>query len=246
MAERRFGNKSDARAYAKATAVSTKTVTEIYYSDDFWVVRGKAVSESETEVVSVTTDVSENDFSAAISRISENLKTTESVVELINLLKINYKKISATSPIWFSKLSDADKELCKSIPNILTRLYKASDAIADLPYVKSKEHATEMAYAFDNLATYFSGYGVAQCLRRHKQAMVEASEKLPSEVAAKTNATLSQKISRLESSIGRCKCGSGRLVIKQGKNGYFWGCSTFPTCFFKRALSKAEMEFLGI
>lgn len=246
MAERSFRNQVDARVFAKETAVSTKTVTKIYYRDGLWEVEGKAVSEGQPDVLPVVAALSQNDFLSVISKIRENLKVTESVDELLNFLDINYKKLSTTRQDFVSLLSYADRELYKNIPNLLTHLSNASDAIEDLLYVKSKEHATEMVYTFQELVTIFSEYGVAQCLRRHKQAMLDASEKLKSESVAKTDATLSQIISRLESNAGRCKCGNGRLVIRQSSYGYFWGCSNFPTCFFKRALAKSEMEVLGV
>jgi hypothetical protein len=181
-----------------------------------------------------------------INKIRQNLELNENVNDLLNLLDINYKKISTAGANLIAALSESDRKIYKDIPIFLTGLSNASFAIEDLPYVKSKEHAIEMAYRFQELATIFSDYGVAPSLRRHRQSMLEASGKYPSESVAKKNAELSQKISRLESNAGPCKCGNGRFVIRESGYGYFWGCSNHPRCWFKRSLTNPEMDVLGV
>lgn len=246
MAERSFRNPKDGLAFAKETAISTKTTNNAYYRDGLFVVEWNAVLASQLVIPPSDATLRENDFSYAISNIHENLKMTENVDDLLNSLKFNREILLKASTEFVSSLSYPDLDLYKNIPNLLTHLEKASDAINDIFYVKSKEHATEIAYELHELAAILSEFGVAKCLRRHKQAMLEASESLKSENVAKDDAALSKKISILESSADCCNCGNGRFVIRQSNYGYFWGCSNFPTCFCKRALLISEKEFLGV
>jgi hypothetical protein len=246
MAERYFQNRADACTFAKETAVSTKAVTKIQYKDGLWVVEGKTVAEAQSDTLPSSIVLTDAEMVSIINKIRQNLELNENVNDLLNLLDINYKKISTAGANLIAALSESDRKIYKDIPIFLTGLSNASFAIEDLPYVKSKEHAIEMAYRFQELATIFSDYGVAPSLRRHRQSMLEASGKYPSESVAKKNAELSQKISRLESNAGPCKCGNGRFVIRESGYGYFWGCSNHPRCWFKRSLTNPEMDVLGV
>ena len=246
MAERSFQNRADACTFAKETAVSTKTVTKIHYKDGLWVVEGKTVAEAQSNTLTSSAVLTDSELIFIINQIRENLELAENVNDLLIFLDINYKKISTVGANLVAALSESDRKIYQDIPMVLTELSNTSFAIEDLTYVKSKEHAIEMAYRFQELANILADYGVAPGLRRHRQSMLEASGKYPSESAAKKDAELSQRISRLESNAGHCKCGNGRFVIRESGYGYFWGCSNFPTCFFKRSLIRAEMDVLGV
>lgn len=227
MGERSFKYQLEARAFAKEIAISTKTLTKVHYKDGLWVVEGKNV-------------LSEKNVVLVISKIRGKLDSTESIDELVRYLDNNDIKIAVKNICDINSLSACDRDIYEKIPIFLTELKNASDAIEDMEDVKSKEHATELAHTFHELAIIFSDYPISSCLRRHKQSMLNKSKQLKSEVVSNTDANLCKSISRLESNAGRCKCGNGRRVIQKGKFGYLWGCSNFPVCFFKRALTTAE------
>lgn len=227
MGERSFEYQPEARAFAKDIAVSTKTLTKVYCKDGLWAVEGKNVLSEENVVL-------------VISKIRAKLDSTESIDELLTYLDNNDIKIAGKNICGINSLSASDLAIYKKIPIFLTELKNASDAIEDMEYVKSKEHATQLAYTFHALAAIFSDYPISSCLRRYKLSMLNKSKQLKSEIDSNTVANLCKSISRLESNAGRCKCRNGRWVIRKGKFGYFWGCSNFPMCFCKRALTTAE------
>jgi|GEM_PF-1550546 hypothetical protein len=70
---------------------------------------------------------------------------------------------------------------------------------------------------------------------------------LPDEANLRANAELNHNIALLqEREQLECNLCQSLMVIREGANGYFWGCSTFPNCWSTRHLTRDEKDFLGI
>lgn len=246
MAQRKFQQLDDARKFAREIAINTKTTTKLIYQDGFWIVEGKTVVSVIEQILLPASGTTINDAMLIIGGIRKKLTEEDNFEEIINILDSGYKKIIDIVETDESNFSTDDLILIKKIPRLLTELSSASDAMEDLPYVKSKEYATELAYKFQELSESLAEYGVSRCLRRHMLAMLDASKTMQSESTAITDGALRQALSLLQSTADSCKCGRGRMVIRESSYGFFWGCNSFPTCFYKRGLTKVQMDMLTL
>lgn len=54
---------------------------------------------------------------------------------------------------------------------------------------------------------------------------------------------LHSKMLELEKNEKPCGCG-GRMVIRENRDGFFWGCESFPQCFKRKRIGEDELGFL--
>ncbi|HZQ54400.1 MAG TPA: hypothetical protein VFB14_19515 [Bryobacteraceae bacterium] len=89
---------------------------------------------------------------------------------------------------------------------------------------------------------------VSKRVKKEKRQLIERQREVMDFEQSKGRAKLTNRILTLEENAGACpKNKNHRLQIRQGKNGYFWGCSAFPSCcWHTQPLTPSELAQLEI
>jgi hypothetical protein len=228
MARRLFSTAQQAREYARRIAIEHSANTTINALGEKWLVEGQYVKDDTALYVEIE------------NALRSELLASDEVIELISKVDAAIKQID------FSAISELDltnevRDFLIKLPDTLKFLHRLWDALEDVKKVRSKEHAEEMAYEFNSIATSLNGYKVSVVARRREKEMI--GNNFVSERLAKQQAGISKIISRLEAEKGKCQCG-GKWVIKGQASNYFWGCNEFPKCFIRKNLTNAERDLL--
>ena len=78
-------------------------------------------------------------------------------------------------------------------------------------------------------------------IKKEIRELLERKTVLPSRGQTKKDKQLLRALSVLRSNSYECnKCGAN-MVLRDGPNLPFWGCSTFPACWGKKHLTKDEL-----
>jgi hypothetical protein len=226
MAQRLFLTAQQAREYARRIAIEHGASTTINALGDKWLVEGQHVKDDTALYVEIE------------NALRSELLASDEVIELISRVDAAIKQLD------FSSISELDltnevRDFLIKLPDTLELLHRFWDALADVGKVRSKEHAEEMAYEFNSIATSLNGYKVSVVARRKEKEMIGSN--FVSERLAKHQAGVLQIISRLEAAKGKCKCG-GKWVVKGQASNYFWGCNEYPKCVIRQNLTNAERD----
>lgn len=131
-----------------------------------------------------------------------------------------------------------------SLKSVQGCLCEFVDALEEKEWVRTRDDAQEIAARFGELAECLSPYLVAKRAEKEFREIVARAQALPFAAVVAGEAEFRHQCSQLQIAVQPCqKCGSS-MVLRKSKNGYFWGCSTFPKCFSRRYLSAEESKCL--
>lgn len=114
----------------------------------------------------------------------------------------------------------------------------------DLSDVEDVQTYTRLMKQLTALEKRFGGLAVC---RRVSKEIRELNEKLPHiqhQKRIKDNAKITGRIYELERNSKLCPKGH-KMLVRKSKNGYFWGCSKYPVCQFRKPLSAKDRDRLS-
>jgi hypothetical protein len=94
-----------------------------------------------------------------------------------------------------------------------------------------------------NLYKVLRDFPVRKCVGKELRALRDKYNEIIKNRQKTITVNIQIKIAQMEQRPPSCPKGH-TMVIREGENGYFWGCSHFPRCFYTKELSKKEREFL--
>ena len=129
----------------------------------------------------------------------------------------------------------------------LTPLSKQLDTFSalkeELLYVNTLKHYTFLINQLVDIKNAVRPFAI--CKRVSKEIR-ELTEKLPNirqEDEAKQQSRLNNRIAGLEQNPWQCPR-KHKMVIREGRYGYFWGCSKYPICRHTQVLTPDEKDRL--
>ncbi len=119
------------------------------------------------------------------------------------------------------------------------------DALEEKECIATREDAEDLMVRLDELGADLRPFRVAMRVDKEVRELAAAARNLPPAAAVAATSDQRERVLFLEREAPPCsRCGAPR-VIRGRPSGRFWGCSTFPGCWSRRWLSKAENELLG-
>lgn len=141
-----------------------------------------------------------------------------------------------------SRTDDTDG-VSVDIPSVLSAIAEYVDCLAELHHVKSLEYAREMSCQLAEISERLAPFSLGLNAIQRAKVLAAKSKTLPSETVGQQDAKLATKMAQLNARAGICSCG-GKIIVREGPYGYFFGCTNFPDCFRTRRLTPEEIEFL--
>jgi hypothetical protein len=112
----------------------------------------------------------------------------------------------------------------------------------EFEYIKTIEDADEVVGRLYHLVEVLDGLAISGRIHKEIRGLIERKATLPAMGNLEKNAEVLKAIYRLNAHSPQCrKCGA-TMIIRQGNGEYFWGCSTFPTCWGKRWLTGEQLK----
>lgn len=141
-----------------------------------------------------------------------------------------------------SQFSDPQIELIDDLTDIRKVLKRFVEEQADFAHIATREEVDEVVGRLYEVVERVEGLAVEGRVNKEIRELVERKASLPHEAGMKKSSELQSAIRRLSGNSPPCyKCGK-IMVLRDSEHGYFWGCSTFPTCFAKKSLTKKERD----
>ena len=114
----------------------------------------------------------------------------------------------------------------------------------DFDLISSKEEVEEVIVRLHDILENTSELEITTRIRKEIRELLERKTVLPNRGQTKKDKQLLRALSILGSNSFDCnKCGAN-MVLRDGPNLPFWGCSTFPACWGKKYLTKDELSML--
>lgn len=163
------------------------------------------------------------------------------------LVSSSRQLVNALREDWKLNRRDFSDENITSLKRIVRLVDQIEDFIyeqKDFNHISSKEEINETIGRLHAIVENTNRLKVAARIEKEIRELIERKESLPSRGKTEKDAQLQRALSILQSNKYECnKCGA-YMVLREGPNLFFWGCSTFPTCWGKRSLSKDELSVL--
>lgn len=138
------------------------------------------------------------------------------------------------------QISKSQRKSVKKINRILRSIKSFVEEQEDFKYLSTKEEVDETIGRLYQVVEELVGLEVARRVDKEIRELLERKKQLPHEAGERRSAKLKEALRKLLRNSPSCrKCGKS-MVLRDGPYSYFWGCSTFPTCFGKKSLTNDE------
>jgi hypothetical protein len=236
MGRRIFQTAKSAYAYAKSVATQNSEIVKVIRFHEGWIVESHSVID-EVDY--------QNLYTSLAFEFRKILAEKDDVGDIIDFFNSNLQVVEEDI-LNLNQIPKEDIRFLLSLPNILEELKIFEDLLQDINKPNTKEYALDMSFQFDEIAESLSRFKIAEVALKNKRLMLHKSKNLKTQNTVSNSNYLRDTINELERNKGKCsntKC-DGRWVLRNGMNGYFWGCSNFPKCFKRMGCTKEELEKL--
>ena len=203
------------------------------------------IKEEDALVDENITFISREEFVSHIALISEVF--AEELNENIILEKISDKFSLIEYYIKKTHVSEPDDLVDKY--NSIERKFQALNEfiliLDDIQDIIDIEESNDYLTELRNLSDIFSDIPLKKRIEKEIRSLNEEQESLPSRQQFSYQININKAISTLERNAPTCSSCGSKMVIRSGKdNNHFWGCSTFPTCFGRRWLTREQLDLI--
>ena len=170
--------------------------------------------------------------------VDEN-KLLEKSKKKINKLREKYKEDK-------SNFDNKDLENLKENAKKIKAIKDFKEELEEFEYLEFQEEVDEVIGRLYPIISTIEGLSVTQRIEKEIRVLQSRRDKLPREGVQRLESEKLKGINQLSANAHKCKkCGS-RMVLREGNNTFFWGCSTFPGCWGQHWLTKEEKNILGL
>lgn len=170
------------------------------------------------------------------SELNEN-KLIERGSELLDSLRQCW-------PSQKSEFTETDIQLLQRISSSIKAVQEFSEILEDFQCLTDKEDVNETIGSLYSVVEKIEGFAITARVQKEIRELLEKRANMPSRESLESDKKLSRAISQLDSRNRACKKCGARMVIRKGNGAYFWGCSTFPSCWGKSWLTKEELNII--
>ena len=142
--------------------------------------------------------------------------------------------------------SAEDIKILKTIADQIDSVHMFRDEIEEFPYFEFKEDIDDAINRLFPIIETTEGLLIVNRVKKEIRGLIEKRQLLPNQSEIKNDRVISNAMIKLEANSGICKKCGGKMVVRKGKNDYFWGCSNFPNCWYKSPLKKEELNILEV
>lgn len=108
--------------------------------------------------------------------------------------------------------------------------------------VSTKEEIHDLIYELLPLAEQLGAFAISKRVRKEIRELYERTNQLPSSEEIKKSSEFNRAILKLNEHAPECKRCRTKMVVREGKGKFFWGCPRFPACWGRCWLNKKELE----
>ncbi|HHB77166.1 MAG TPA: hypothetical protein ENK84_11610 [Desulfobulbus sp.] len=142
------------------------------------------------------------------------------------------------------EFTESDIQLLQRISSAFDAVEEFTETVETFPYLVDKEDVDETIGSLYSIVQKIEGFAFTARVQKEIRELLEKRVHLPSRESRNRDLNRSRAIHKLDVKNRKCKkCGAG-MVVREGKNGYFWGCSTFPICWETTRLTQKEINII--
>lgn len=184
-----------------------------------------------------------------------NIKST--ILELQSLLyegtdeslivRVGAQKLEHLRNHWRANkesFSEEDNSSLKQIGKRIDALKRFTEELEEFPYLATKEEIDDVLGNLYHIVDEVNELKVAGRVQKEIRELVERKPGLPSRAASDKDRAKKKAMATLQSAAPTCNKCDNIMILREGNGDYFWGCSTFPTCWGKKFLVKDERSAL--
>lgn len=183
------------------------------------------------------------DYNSIIEKCENKLNKAYSEDTLYEFISVKIGELLSSCDI-DQLLNEDDKIRLNKLIKYNNYLEIFIDLKEELGSVNDLDHYNIVKKELEKLGKVFSGYPVAQRIYKELRELNEKLNFISQKTEARHSYKLNERIIYLEKRSPRCPKDHDMVVRQGGVDGYFWGCSHFPDCFFTKKLSDKEWEYL--
>lgn len=173
----------------------------------------------------------------AIATMADEVKLQDFVLRLLPELRAQYRE----SPERFSPHMIANLQ---RIARLAEAVHEFRDTIDEGLDARTRDEAMDVATELESLRTRLWPPMLAMRLDKELRELAETAASLPEASILQRSAVQRRIVLELQDAAPPCtRCGQS-VVLRETRDGSFWGCSTFPRCFGSRPLNNQEWKML--
>lgn len=140
-----------------------------------------------------------------------------------------------------------EKQLAAEITKYCATATEFSLIMEDVPFIADRGACDELIGDFEQLGAALEQESILfQRIQKEIRGLLESRASLPTGAQHLKEKALEDARRKLDQNAPTCGhrgCAS-QMTIREGKGNFFWGCKTFPNCFGRKFLSKAELDMI--
>lgn len=180
----------------------------------------------------------------AIDDLRFSLENITSEEELHRLITDRLTALRQCFPSQRPLFMPTDIDFLKSLTPVSSHLRAFIEVKEELASVDSLREYTEIVSRLTEIKDALRTHAVAKRVRKEIR---ELSERLPAirgNDEAQRKCRINARIQNLEQTARHCRR-HHPMVIREGQDGYFWGCSRYPFCHATVQLTAEESDLLS-
>ena len=144
-----------------------------------------------------------------------------------------------------SEYSDEDIESLRLAASQLDAVEQFIEEEEEFEYISDRDDVDEVIARLYPLVEATSKLAVAGRIQKEIRELVQRKQEMPTKASRQRSAKIANAIRSLSADAPECPNPDHKnpikFVLREGPPGYFfWGCPTFPQCWWKRNLSRKE------
>ncbi len=178
-----------------------------------------------------------------IQKLAQALQVVDSEAELILIIK---KSLEFLRGLWIKNRNSFNEEHLIFL-KCVAEIERIILTFLDLKhYINKIDNIDDYNATINELTIIYNKlqkFPIRKCIGKEIRSLRESFNELIESRQKRNITNIKMKIVQLEQKPPSCRNGH-KMIIREGDNGYFWGCHNFPKCFFTKELSKKEKDFL--
>lgn len=172
-----------------------------------------------------------------IATMADEVRLQELIERSMQELRRQYRRSSdGFSQDLISELQRAGK-----LRDVIHEFREAIEEAAD---ARTSDEATDAASWLESLRGRLRTPLLSRRLDKELRELAERSAALPEAQRVRSSATRRRIKQQLESAAEPCRRCGHSTVLRETRDGFFWGCGSFPSCFSTRQLTQEEWRLL--
>ncbi|MDA0958821.1 MAG: hypothetical protein O2936_13345 [Proteobacteria bacterium] len=143
--------------------------------------------------------------------------------------------------------SSEEQQLATEITNYFFTATEFSLTMEDVPFIEDQGACDELIAELEQLGSSLDQESILfKRIQKEIRGLIESRADLPTGAQHQKARTLNEARKKLDRNAPICghRGCTSQMTIREGKGDFFWGCKTFPNCWGRKFLSKAERDMI--